>query len=55
MSDGPARYYIGGHLKFDETGQRIGAGIVIVEWLGGVVKTVYPHDAAVAAPEWPKA
>ena len=55
MTDGPARYYIGGRLKFDETGQRVGTGIVIVEWLDGVVKTVYPHDAAVAAPVWPKA
>ncbi len=55
MTDGPARYYIGGRLKFDETGQRVDAGIVIVEWLGGTVKTVYPHDAAVAAPVWPKA
>lgn len=55
MTDGPARYYIGGRLQFDKTGQRVGAGIVIVEWLGGVVKTVYPSEAATAAPVWPKA
>ena len=54
MTDGPARYYINGRLKFDERGQRVGAGIVIVEWLDGVVKTVYPPDAATAAPVWPK-
>ncbi len=54
MTDGPARYYINGRLKFDDKGQRVGAGIVIVEWLDGVVKTVYPPDAATAAPVWPK-
>jgi branched-chain amino acid transport system substrate-binding protein len=55
MTDGPAHYYIGGRLKFDATGQRVGAGIVIVEWLDGSIKTVYPADAATAAPVWPKA
>jgi branched-chain amino acid transport system substrate-binding protein len=55
MTDGPARFYVGGRLKFDATGQRVGAGVVIVEWLGGTVKTVYPAEAAVAAPVWPKA
>jgi branched-chain amino acid transport system substrate-binding protein len=54
MTDGPARYYIGGRLKFDEKGQRVGAGVVIVEWLGGEVKTVYPSEAATAEPVWPK-
>ena len=54
MTDGPARYYIGGRLKFDEKGQRVGAGIVIVQWLGGEVKTVYPPEAATAQPVWPK-
>lgn len=54
MTNGPARYYIGGRLEFDKTGQRVGAGIVIVEWLGGIVKTVYPPAAATAAPAWPK-
>lgn len=54
MVDGPARYYIGGRLQFDDTGQRVGAGIVIVEWLGGTVKTVYPKEAAIADPVWPK-
>ena len=53
-TDDPARYYINGRLKFDEKGQRVGAEIVIVEWLDGVVKTVYPPDAATAAPVWPK-
>lgn len=54
MTDGPARYYVGGRLEFDKTGQRVGAGIVIVEWLGGIVKTVYPAAAATAVPVWPK-
>jgi branched-chain amino acid transport system substrate-binding protein len=54
MTDGPARFYVNGRLKFDEKGQRVGAGIVVVEWLDGVVKTVYPAEAATTAPVWPK-
>ncbi|WP_315831541.1 ABC transporter substrate-binding protein [Bradyrhizobium prioriisuperbiae] len=51
---GPAKYYPGGSLKFDDKGRRVGAGVVIVQWQNGVPVTVYPSDLAVAEPFWPK-
>ena len=54
LDAGPAKYYPGGILKFDEKGRRVGAGVVIVQWQNGVPVTVYPKDLAVAAPFWPK-
>jgi branched-chain amino acid transport system substrate-binding protein len=51
---GPAKYYPGGTLKFDDKGRRVGAGVVIVQWQNGIPVTVYPNDLAVAAPFWPK-
>ena len=54
LDEGPAKYYPGGILKFDEKGRRVGAGVVIVQWQNGVPVTVYPKDLAVAAPFWPK-
>src|SRR5919205_2127180 len=54
MDGGPAKYYPGGLLKFDEKGRRVGAGVVIVQWQSGVPVTVFPPDLAVAQPFWPK-
>ena len=54
MDGGPAKYYPGGQLKFDEKGRRVGAGVVIVQWQNGVPVTVYPSDLAQASPFWPK-
>ena len=54
LTDGPARFFVGGHIKFDETGKREGAGIVIVQWQKGEPVAVYPPEAAVAKPIWPK-
>src|SRR5919205_1015062 len=51
---GPAKYYPGGLLKFDQKGRRVGAGVVIVQWQSGVPVTVFPPDLAVAQPFWPK-
>lgn len=51
---GPARYFPGGRVKFDEKGRRVGADVVVVQWQNGVPVTVYPTDAAVAKPIWPK-
>lgn len=53
-TDGPARYFPGGRIKFDENGRRVDADVVVVQWQGGVPVTIYPTDAAVAAPIWPK-
>jgi branched-chain amino acid transport system substrate-binding protein len=54
MDGGPAKYYPGGELKFDEKGRRVGAGVVVVQWQSGVPVTVYPSDLALAQPFWPK-
>jgi branched-chain amino acid transport system substrate-binding protein len=53
VTDGPARYYPGGRVKFDEKGRRVGAELLIVQWQNGVPETVFPASAAVAKPVWP--
>ena len=53
-TQGPARYFPGGRVKFDERGRRVGADVVVVQWQGGVPVTVYPTSSAVATPIWPK-
>jgi branched-chain amino acid transport system substrate-binding protein len=52
--DGPARYFPGGRVKFDENGRRVGADVVVVQWQNGVPVTVYPTESAFAKPIWPK-
>jgi len=52
--DGPARFFPGGRVKFDEAGRRVDADLVIVQWQDGVPVTVYPQGSAVAAPIWPR-
>jgi branched-chain amino acid transport system substrate-binding protein len=54
LRDGAARYFPGGRVKFDESGRREGAGLLIVQWQNGVPLTVYPAKEAVAKPVWPK-
>lgn len=51
---GPAHYFPGNRIKFDENGRRVGADVVIVQWQNGVPLTVYPASSAVAEPIWPK-
>ena len=51
---GPARYFPGGELKFDEYGRRIGAGLTVIQWQSGVPYTVFPSDLATARPFWGK-
>src|SRR5690349_17633015 len=53
VTDGPARYYPGGRVKFDEKGRRVGAELPIVQWQNGVPETVFPLSAAVAKAVWP--
>lgn len=54
VTDGPAKYFPGGRLKFDATGKRDGAEILIVQWQNGEPVTVFPPEAAIAKPVWPK-
>ena len=53
-TEGPAKYFPGGRVKFDDNGRRIGADVVVVQWQNGVPVTVYPEASAMAQPVWPK-
>ena len=53
-SEGAAKYYPGGRLRFDEKGRRVGAETVILQWRNGTPVPVYPPSLAVMAPLWPK-
>ncbi len=50
---GPARYYLGDRLQFDENGRRIGGAVVMVQWRDGKPLTVSPAADAFVAPRWP--
>jgi branched-chain amino acid transport system substrate-binding protein len=54
LTDGPARFYPGGRVKFDDKGRRIGAQLLIVQWQNGAPETVFPPANATAKPVWPK-
>ncbi|MGG5822340.1 ABC transporter substrate-binding protein [Falsiroseomonas sp. HW251] len=55
LTEGPAAGAYPGHrVRFDERGRRVGAPLVIAQWQNGVPVTVYPNDAAMAQPIWPR-
>lgn len=54
LKSGPADYFPGGRVKFDDKGRRVDAGLVIVQWQDGTPVTVYPSELAIAKPFWPK-
>ena len=49
---GPANYFPGGRLQFDEKGRRVGADIVLLQWQNGVPVPVYPADIAASKLTW---
>jgi branched-chain amino acid transport system substrate-binding protein len=53
ITDGPAVFFPGGHLKFDDKGRRVDAQLVIIQWQDGKPVTVFPETMAVAKPVWP--
>jgi branched-chain amino acid transport system substrate-binding protein len=53
VTDGPARFFPGARIRFDEHGRRIDAELLVVQWQNGEPKTVYPPEPALAAPIWP--
>lgn len=53
LTDGPAIYYPGSKIKFDERGRNTGANLVIVQWQDGEPKPIYPPNLALAEPVWP--
>ena len=52
MTDGPALFFPGHHLKFDDKGRRVDAELVVVQWQNGRPVTVSPQSMAVAKPIW---
>jgi branched-chain amino acid transport system substrate-binding protein len=52
--EGPAQYFPGKRVKFDEKGRRVDAPLVIVQWQKGEPVTVFPPELAFAQPIWPK-
>jgi branched-chain amino acid transport system substrate-binding protein len=54
-TEGAAKFFPGGRLKFDENGRRAGAALLIVQWQNGEPMVVYPPNAALAKPNWSKA
>ena len=54
VTDGPAKFFPGGRLRFEANGRRAGAPLVIIQWQGGKPRTVYPAGAATAKLKWPK-
>lgn len=53
LTNGPAAYFPGGRVKFDDNGRRESASLLIVQWQNGIPVTVFPPKEAVAAPLWP--
>jgi len=53
-TSGPAKYFPGGRLKFEENGRRAGAALLIVQWQNGEPVVVYPPGSAMSKPIWPK-
>lgn len=51
---GPANYFPGGRLRFDEKGRRVDADIVLLQWQNGVPVPVYPADIATSKLVWAK-
>ncbi len=54
VTDGPAMYFPGHRIKFDEKGLRENAGLMVVQWQRGRPVTVYPAESAVAEAVWPR-
>ena len=53
-TEGAAKYFPGGRIKFDEKGRRVGAETVILQWRNGEPKPVHPASLATTTPLWPK-
>lgn len=54
LTDGPAKLYPDGRIRFDTNGRRIGAQMAFVQWQDGRPVAVNPESIAVAQAVWPK-
>jgi branched-chain amino acid transport system substrate-binding protein len=53
LRDGPAQFFPGNRLKFDDKGRRVDAKLMMIQWQNGAPVSVYPPESAAAAPIWP--
>jgi branched-chain amino acid transport system substrate-binding protein len=51
-SEGPAKFFAGNHIKFDDKGRRVDAPLVIFQWQNGVPVTVYPQGPGTMKAKW---
>jgi branched-chain amino acid transport system substrate-binding protein len=51
-TEGPAKLFVGGRLKFDDVGRRVNASIVVVQWQDGVPVPVVPKEVAIKQAIW---
>jgi branched-chain amino acid transport system substrate-binding protein len=54
MRDGPALFFPGHHLKFDDKGRRVDAVLAMIQWQNGRPVAIYPQEIAAASAIWPK-
>lgn len=55
LTDGPAKLFPDGRVKFDTNGRRIGAQMAFIQWRNGKPIAVNPESIAVTQAVWPKA
>ena len=53
ITSGASDYFAGGRVRFDETGKRQDAGILVIQWQDGQPRTAYPESAALGNIIWP--
>lgn len=53
ITTGASDYFAGERVRFDETGKRIDAEILVIQWQGGKPYTVYPDRDAMSDLVWP--
>ena len=53
INEGASEYFAGGRVRFDETGKRRDAEILVIQWQNGEPRTVYPDSAAMGQIIWP--
>lgn len=54
LTDGPAKLFPDGRVKYADNGRRVGAELCIVQWQKGRPVAVHPENIAVAKAVWPK-
>jgi len=53
-SEGPAKLFLGGHIRFEKNGRRADAPPGVFQWKNGVPLTVLPEEDAFAPLTWPR-